>query len=497
MFLGIDLGTSAVKALLVDDRQQILAEASAALDVARPQPLWSEQDPEQWWQATSHAVARLREQCPTQLAAVRGIGLSGQMHGATLLDASDRVLRPAILWNDGRSAAECAELERRAPRSRAITGNLAMPGFTAPKLLWVAAHEPAVFRRVARVLLPKDYLRLRLCGEHASDMSDAAGTLWLDVARRAWSAEMLAATGLDERAMPRLVEGSQPSGTLDARLAAAWGLRPGAVIAGGAGDNAAGAAGIGVIQPGDAFLSLGTSGVYFVASDRFTPAHAGAVHAFCHCLPATWHQMSVILSAASCLSWVTALTAAASEAALLAEVEAADRDPRLVFLPYLSGERTPHNDPTATGVFFGLTHASTRADLARAVLEGVAFALADGQAALLAAGTTIGRVSVIGGGARSRFWGRILASVLGRPLSYHAGAEHGPAFGAARLARLAVTGEEPAAVCTAPAVEEVVEPDPERRERYVERFELFRALYGSLKERFRQLTRRRSANYTD
>src|SRR5262245_64669937 len=214
MYLGIDLGTSAVKALLVDESQGVVDQASAALEVSRPRRLWSEQDPEQWWQATEMAVASLQARHPAELAAVRGIGLSGQMHGATLLDAADVVLRPAILWNDGRSGAECAELERRAPRSRAITGNLAMPGFTAPKLLWVAAHEPAVFRRTARVLLPKDYLRLRLCGEYVSDMSDAAGTLWLDVARRAWSAEMLAATGLDERAMPRLVEGCEPTGTL-------------------------------------------------------------------------------------------------------------------------------------------------------------------------------------------------------------------------------------------------------------------------------------------
>ncbi|HET6220964.1 MAG TPA: xylulokinase [Dongiaceae bacterium] len=481
MYLGIDLGTSAVKALLVDEQQRVLAQSDAPLEVARPQLLWSEQDPEHWWSATQRAVAALRAQQPSALAAVRGIGLSGQMHGATLLDAGDRVLRPAILWNDGRSGAECAALEQRAPRSRTITGNLAMPGFTAPKLLWVAAHEPDVFRRTARVLLPKDYLRLRLCGVHASDMSDAAGTLWLDVARRAWSPEMLAATGLDEGAMPTLVEGSQPSGTLRSALAAEWGISGEVPVAGGGGDNAAGAVGIGVIHPGDAFVSLGTSGVYFVAGDRFAPAPEGAVHAFCHCLPATWHQMAVILSAASCLTWVTALSGAASEAALLAEIEAADRDPRLLFLPYLSGERTPHNDPTATGAFVGLTHTTTRADLGRAVLEGVALALADGQAALVASGTAIGRVSVIGGGARSRFWGRILASALDRPLHYHSGGEYGPAFGAARLARLAVTGEEPSAVCTAPPLEAVVEPDPVLRDHYAERLQHYRATYQSLK----------------
>jgi xylulokinase len=442
---------------------------------------------QQWWTATQQAIGELRDRQAAALAAVCGIGLAGQMHGATLLDAADRVLRPAMLWNDGRSGPHCAELERRAPRSRAITGNLAMPGFTAPKLLWVAAHEPDVFQRTARVLLPKDYLRWRLCGEYVSDMSDAAGTLWLDVGRRAWSAEMLAATELDERAMPRLVEGVEPSGRLRAALAAAWGMRPDVVIAGGAGDNAAGAIGIGVIRAGDAFLSLGTSGVYFVAGDRFAPAPEHAVHTFCHCLPATWHQMSVILSAASCLTWVTALTGAVSEAAVLADAERSDGAARVLFLPYLSGERTPHNDPAATGVFLGLTHATTRAELARAVLEGVAFALADGQAALVASGTSIGRVSVIGGGARSRFWGRILASALDRPLHYHTGAEYGPSFGAARLARLAVTREDPVAVCTPPPVEAIVEPNPELRDRYASRIAVYRSVYESLKDRFREL----------
>ncbi len=484
MYLGIDLGTSGVKVLLVDDQQHVAAQASAALTVERPKPLWSEQDPESWWRATCAAIAQLRQQSSARLEAVRGIGLSGQMHGATLLDERDRVLRPAILWNDGRSIAQCVELERRAQRSREITGNLAMPGFTAPKLLWVAEHEPDVFRRVARVLLPKDYIRLRLSGSHCSDMSDAAGTLWLDVGKRAWSAEMLAATGLSEKAMPRLFEGSAPTGTLLRGVADEWGVRPGVIIAGGAGDNAAGAVGVGVTQPGEAFLSLGTSGVYFVAGDRFAPNPRRGVHAFCHCLPGAWHQMSVILSAASCISWAAAVTGASSEAALLAEIEAEDRDPALIFLPYLSGERTPHNDPDAKGVFFGLTHDTTRADLGRAVLEGVAFALADGQDALLASGTTVGRVSVIGGGARSLFWGRILASILDRPLCYHASGEFGPAFGAARLARLAVLREKPVDICTAPDVERVVEPDAALRERYAERLPTYRRLYRELRATF-------------
>lgn len=483
MFLGLDLGTSAIKAVLVDGEQRVVAQAGAALSVQRPRPLWAEQDPEAWWRAAEDAVGAVRAAAPTAFAATRAIGLSGQMHGAVLLDAADRVLRPAILWNDGRAGAECAELERRAPRLRAVAGNLAMPGFTAPKLLWVAAHEPDVFRATARVLLPKDWLRLRLSGEHVAEMSDASGTLWLDVARRAWSPELLAATGLGVDAMPRLVEGSEPAGRLRPDLARAWGLDAGVVIAGGGGDNAAGAIGVGVVRAGDAFLSLGTSGVYFVAGDRFAPAPETAVHAFCHALPGTWHQMSVLLSAASCLSWLASATVADGEATLLAEAEHADPDPRLLFLPYLAGERTPHNDPHATGAFVGLTHAAGRGDLARAVLTGVAFAFADGEDALRAAGTGIARVSVIGGGARSHLWGRILASVLDRPLQYHAAAEIGPAFGAARLARLALTGEEPMAICTAPPVAAVVPPEPALQATLHAQRARFRALYPALRER--------------
>lgn len=473
-----------MKALLVDDDQNVLAEATAPLDVSRPQPLWSEQDPEQWWRATEASVAQIRGSHATELAGVRGVGLSGQMHGATLLDASDVVLRPAILWNDGRSAAQCEEIERREPRSRALSGNLAMPGFTAPKLVWIAENEPETFAKVARILLPKDYLRLRMTGEHASEMSDSAGTLWLDVENRVWSEELLAATNLTKAAMPQLYEGSEGTGTIRSEVAQAWGIPADAVVAGGGGDNAAGAVGVGVVDAGQAFLSLGTSGVYFVAGDRYAPNPERAVHAFCHCLPGRWHQMSVILSAASCLSWVTSLTGANSEAGLLAEIEAADRDSRVIFLPYLSGERTPHNDPNAKGVFFGLTHETTRADLGRAVLEGVAFALAEGQAVLLDAGTRIDTVTVIGGGARSHYWGRLLASAIDRPLRYAAGAELGPAFGAARLGRLAVTREEPATVCHTPAADHVAEPEPELVELYAERRVTYARLYESLRDAF-------------
>lgn len=484
MFLGIDLGTSGVKTVLMDEEGRIVDRETAPLEVSRPRPDWSEQDPEAWWAAADTSVRALSARAPAAAAAVRAIGLSGQMHGATLLDAADRPLRPAILWNDGRSGAACATLEQRVPASRTITGNLAMPGFTAPKLVWVQQHEPDIFAKTARVLLPKDYLRLRMTGKHASDMSDSSGTLWLDVAARCWSEEMLAACGLTVDAMPTLFEGTEQTGRLRPEVADAWGI-PRVPVAAGAGDQAAGAIGAGVIRPGDASLALGTSGVYFVSGDRFQPNPDMGVHAFCHALPGTWHQMSVILSAAACVSWVANLTGAASEADLLADVEAADAPATsIIFLPYLSGERTPHNDPAARGVFFGMTHETNRVELARAVLEGVAFALADGQDALLHAGATIGTVSVIGGGARSPLWGRILASVLNRPLTYGAAGDVGPALGAARLARLSVTGEAPQDVCLPPPVEHVIEPDPMLAERYAEHHRLFRRLYRDLRPAF-------------
>ncbi|MBX2804729.1 MAG: xylulokinase [Hyphomicrobiales bacterium] len=485
MYIGIDIGTSSVKAILLDGGNKILGAANTPLGVSRPQPLWSEQNPEDWWRATLSALKALRQAHPAEFAAVTGIGLAGQMHGATLLDESGAVLRPAILWNDGRSGSECAEIEQREPRAREITGNIAMPGFTAPKLNWVAKHEPAIFAKISTVLLPKDYVRYRMCGEFISEMSDAAGTLWLDVARRDWSDAMLAASGLSRGHMPALVEGSEVGGQVRTELAGELGFDRPPILCGGAGDNAGGAAGIGAISPGDAFISLGTSGVYFVANERFSPNPEQTVHAFCHCVPDSWHQMSVFLSAASCLGWAQRLIGADDVASLIAQAEAETDGPASeTFLPYLSGERTPHNDPNAKGVLFGLTHETSAGSLMRAVMEGVAFAFADGQDALLEAGAEIGNVSVIGQGAKSAFWGVILASALDRPLRYLQGGETGPALGAARLARLAVTGEAPADVCSAPQIEKVIEPDRGLADAYAARRSKFQSLYQTLKSEF-------------
>ncbi|WP_445775999.1 xylulokinase [Shewanella sp.] len=485
MYLGIDLGTSCVKVIILDGNDQLLAQASSALTVSRPHPQWSEQDPNDWWQATCLAMAELKSAAPDLLRHIKSIGLSGQMHGATLLDNNKQVIRPAILWNDGRSEQQCKTLEANEPYARNITGNIAMPGFTAPKLLWVKEHEPEHFNRIAKVLLPKDFLRLKMTGDFASDMSDSAGTLWLDVKNRCWSQAMLAATSLTLDHMPTLYEGNDITGTLTADIANLWGMNKVPVVA-GAGDNAAGAIGIGVIKPNQAFLSLGTSGVYFVANEQYLPNPDNAVHTFCHCLSNTWHQMSVVLSASSCLTWVTKLTGYDNEAALLDQVAKCDfRQPcSVLFLPYLSGERTPHNDPSAKGVFLGLDHNTNAATLGRAVLEGVAFAFADGQQVLLDAGAQIDQITVIGGGSKSRLWGDILASVLNRPLSYHEGGEVGPAFGAARLARIAIEQAPAESICTNGKLKHVVLPNPDMQAYYTKQYQQFKSLYQATKHLF-------------
>jgi xylulokinase len=475
VFLGLDFGTSAVKALLVDGAQAVVGSATVPLTVLRPSPGHSEQHPQAWWQAMLDAVDALGQDHAGALSGVDGIGLSGQMHGAVLLDEAGAVLRPAILWNDVRSGAECAELEAAFPALRQVTGNIAMPGFTAPKLLWLRKHEPAVFARLRTVLLPKAYIRYRLTGEMIDEMSDASGTLWLDVGARDWSDGALAATGLSRDAMPRLVEGNARAGTLRAGLAARWRMARRPVLAGGAGDNAAGAIGLSAIRPGDAFVSLGTSGVLFATTGSFRPNPEMAVHAFCHAVPGTWHQMGVTLSAAASLTWWAGVTGR-TEAELLTEVSAPATFSPALFLPYLGGERTPHNDASIRGAFAGLSHESDRRLLTQAVLEGVAFSLRDCLDALNASGTPIETATVIGGGSRSRVWIAIVAAALGIPLHRLAAGEHGAAFGAARLARMAVTGETPEAVCVPSAWEETIVPDPDLAEAYTSRIAQYRAL---------------------
>ena len=481
MFIGIDIGTSSVKAVLMDPEQQVLTSASQPLTVSRPHPGHSEQDPDAWWKAVQDVLDRLAADEANAMQAVEAIGLSGQQHGAVLLDAEDQVLRPAILWNDTRSQRECVELEEALPELRQITGNVMMPGFTAPKLAWVARHEPALFARVRRVLLPKDYVRLRLTGEAVSDMSDASGTGWLDVGLRDWSDAALAATGLDRGRMPRLVEGSEEAGALRPDLANRFGMRGRVVVAGGGGDNAASACGIGAITPGSAFVSLGTSGVLFATTRQFAPNTGSAVHAFCHAVPRTWHQMGVILSATDSLEWLARLLQSKA-ATLVADLgESVHAPSPALFAPYLAGERTPHNLGGLRGGFAGLGHEADRAVLTQAVLEGVAFAFRDCLIALEAAGTRTERVWAVGGGASSRLWLRIIASVLRVPIDLPGRADRGGAFGAARLALCAARGVDPVQVCTPPAIAETLPPDPALADAYDAAYERYRSFALSLK----------------
>lgn len=482
-YLGIDIGTSGVKALLIDEHGLALGEAAAAaVEPLRPHPGWSEQNPADWWSATLDAVDQLKASHPSELAAVRGIGLSGHMHGATLLGKDDAVLRPCILWNDGRSALECREMEAALPNLRQLAGNIAMPGFTAPKIAWVRKHEPQIYEKIAKVLLPKAYIRLLLTGEHVEDMSDASGTLWLDVAKRDWSDALLAVTGLNRSHMPRLVEGSAVSGNLKREFAQRWGMEALVVVAGGAGDNAAAACGIGAIRPGEGFVSLGTSGVIFVSNDKFRPNTEGAVHAFCHAVPDTWHQMGVILSATDSLNWLSRITGQ-QQSELSRAAEAQFTGPgEEIFLPYLSGERTPHNNAAARGSFVGLSQSTDTAKLAQAVMEGVTFAFRDSQRVLSDAGTKIDRLLAVGGGSKSALWLKMIATNLDMEIALPEDGDFGGALGAARLGLCAAEGASPATVMTMPPIKTVIAPDKALSSAYSDQYARYRALYPAIEE---------------
>ena len=476
MYLGLDLGTSGLKGVIIDADQRVIAEATAPLQVSRPHPGWSEQDPADWVAAARAVLGYLRAQ--VNLSGVAGIGLSGQMHGATLLDGSDTVLRPCILWNDTRAAQEAAVLDAD-PRFHEVTGNIVFPGFTAPKLVWVATHEAEIAAQVAKVLLPKDYLRLWLTGEHVAEMSDAAGTSWLDTGARDWSDALLAATGMRRDQMPRLVEGSGVSGSLRAGLAAEFGLRPGLPVAGGGGDNAATAIGLGVVRAGDAFVSLGTSGVLFAACDSYAPDAQTAVHTFAHALPARWHQMGVILAATDALNWLAGLTGqdAASLTSGLGPLQAPGKT---TFLPYLGGERTPLNDAAIRGAFIGLEHATDRDAATRAVLEGVTFALQDCRDALAATGTEPGSLIASGGGARSDYWLEAIATALNTPVQVPQSGDFGAAFGAARLGMMAATGGGTELV-TKPPIEREFQPNPALSAAFDDGYARFKAAQAAIR----------------
>ncbi|NWB96446.1 xylulokinase [Pseudomonas gingeri] len=484
--LGIDLGTSELKAILLDESGTVLAHAGVRLTVSRLHSGWSEQDPQDWWQACLSALEQLRLGQPQAYARVGCIGLSGQMHGAVLLGDDDRVLYPAILWDDSRAAAEAEALARQYPAFAEATGSLPMAGLTAPKLLWLREHERQVFEAIACVLSPKDYLRLKLSGERISDVSDAAGTLWLEVAKRAWFEPMVRATGLEPGQMPRLVEGGSASADLSAAAAIQLGLPAGVVIAGGGGDNPVSAVGIGAINAGDAFITLGTSAAIVAITDHAAGNPASAVHSFCHALPNRWYTMGAMLAGASCLRWAARLLGAADEQTLLQQVQAALPMGQSVplstpfFLPYLAGERTPHNDPLLRGGFMGLGHDCTPAMLGYAVLEGVGFGLLDAMNAVQSAGATVGRCALVGGGARSEYWAQLLANILQREIFTLYGSELSACIGAAKLGFVAC-GKGGDLLLAGMPVKAQYFPDIEQQAVLRERYRRFQGLLSAAK----------------
>lgn len=473
VLFGVDVGTSATKGVAIDADGKVLTRAEAEYPLSTPHPGWAEQDPEDWWRATETVLQELTETAGEP----SGIGLSGQMHGLVALDSQNKVLRPAILWNDQRTQAQCEEIESTIGLQKliALTGNRALAGFTAPKLLWLKQNEPDTYGQIKRIALPKDYVRLRLTGEHATDVSDASGTLLLDVAKRGWSDDVLKALEIDRDWLPKALESPEVSGE----------TKDGTPVAAGAGDQAAGALGVGVDRPGPLSVALGTSGVVFAALKEFAADDEARVHAFCHAVPNAWHAMGVMLSAAGSLAWLRNATnpdTSYDELLAMADAWPAGTE-NLIFLPYLAGERTPHADPDATGAFAGLTLRHDRGALARAVLEGVAFGLRDSLDLIAELGEPpqLGRIS--GGGARSDLWATIVASVLELPLERVA-VDEGAAFGAAILGGVAAgvwpNVQDGVAATVRPRGQ--IEPDPEWVEIYKQQRAKFRALYPAIRE---------------
>lgn len=479
LYLGLDLGTSGLRGILVTQTGQVVADAESVIATSIPQPGWSEQNPEDWINACQQVIGQIRSKNITTFSSLKGIGISGQMHGATLLNAEGHALRPCILWNDTRSAIEAENLDQ-IPEMRTISGNIVFPGFTAPKLEWIRNHQPEIFLQTTKVLLPKDYLRLWLTGEYISDMSDSAGTSWLDVGSRAWSEEALSLSHMRRDQMPELVEGSEPGGELRKSLRQEWGISGPVLIAGGAGDNAATACGIGSVKEGSGFLSLGTSGVLLVTRETFAPAPETAVHSFCHAVPNRWIQMGVILSATNSLNWLSK-NLGQSISTLTSNLPNNLKAPSAVkFLPYLSGERTPHNDSNIRGAFLGLDIGSETSDLTQAVMEGVTYAMRDCLEALNATGNKPESLVVVGGGSQSNYWLKTLATVLNTPLQIPKGSEFAAAVGAARLAMCACGIANLTDLLDTPNIDEVIEPTNELVDSYETEYRRFSDCYLAL-----------------
>lgn len=489
LYIGVDLGTSACKFLLVDENGEVKNTVTKEYPLFFPHPGWSEQDPAHWWNACLEGIPELLR--GFDASQVAGIGAGGQMHGLVALDDRDQVLRPAILWNDGRTAAQVEYLNHTVGKDKLsrCTANIAFAGFTAPKLLWMQQQEPELFGRIAKIMLPKDYLVYRLTGVHATDLSDASGMLLLDVEHRCWSKEMLDICGITEKQMPRLFESWQAVGTLQPETAKVLGLPENVVVCAGAGDNAAAAVGTGTVGEGHCNISLGTSGTIFISSERFGVDPNNALHAFAHA-DGGWHLMGCMLSAASCNKWwqdeiIGATDYKGEEARILPEKLGKNH---VYFLPYLMGERSPINDTNARGTFIGMTMDTTRADMTQAMLEGVAFAIRDSFEVAKSLGIDIPRSNICGGGSRSALWKTILANVLGIPLDTVA-TEQGPGYGAAMLAMVACGrfSSVRQAAQELVRVKSTVEPDRQLTQLYDERYDRFRRIYPACKNLFAQL----------
>ncbi|MEP1768399.1 MAG: xylulokinase [Sulfitobacter sp.] len=478
-YLGLDIGTSGLRALLMDSAGGLIGSAEHSYPTAHKTSGWSEQNPADWITAIEVTIAELRATYPA-FADLAGIGVAGHMHGAVLLDKDGDVIRPCIMWNDTRSHAEAAALDN-TPEFRAISGNIVFPGFTAPKLEWLRTHEPQSYARVAKVLLPAGFVNHYLTGDAVADMSDSAGTSWMDVAARDWSQTLLDASNMRRDQMPRLVEGCAPAGVLRPDLAIQWGLNAPVTLAGGAGDNAAAACGMGVLEEGHGFVSLGTSGVLLLARDSYAPAPDTALHTFCHAVPDRWYQMGVMLSAADSLSWLSKITSTRAQD-LTEELGAGLNAPSSTqFFPYLSGERTPHNDAEIRAGFTGLGQNTTRADMTQAVLEGVCFALRDALEAIKSTGGSYTRLYVTGGGSGSDYWLSLLATVLQIPLHVPEGAQFGAALGAARLGMAAATDIPLAQILRPAPTARIIPPDPALVPAFEAAYARFRAGYPILK----------------
>jgi len=501
--LGIDIGTSGTKTLLIDETGRIAASVTVEYPSYAPKPAWSEQDPEDWWQATVSSIRQALQQAGVNGREVSGLGLSGQMHGSVFLDAGGNVLRRAILWNDQRTGAECEEItEAAGGRAELIrlVANPALTGFTAPKILWVRKHEPAVYEKTAKILLPKDYVRYRLTGEFATEVSDASGTLLLDVARRRWSDELLERLGIDKALLPTVFESQEVSGRVTAAAAEATGLAEGTPVVGGGGDQAAGAVGNGIVRRGVISATLGTSGVVFAHADEVEIDPEGRVHTFCHAVEGKWHVMGVVLAAGGSLQWfrntlcgdlVERARAEGIDPYELITAEAASVPPGsdgLYFLPYLTGERTPHADPNARAAWVGLSNMHTRAHMARAVMEGATYAMRDCLQIIQGMGVPVTEIRVAGGGARSAFWRSLQADIY-RQTVWTVSSQEGPAYGVALLAGVGtgVWKSVPEACDATIRTVEATEPDPERVARYDRLYPEYGQLYRSLKDDFARI----------